>query len=131
MGWGDGALRAKRGCACPPSSAVQLCAAMPSRLVGPCIRSPALPAAGTNDNHRLLPLAVRQHPAVEPRLRGTNGHMLAVLLGNPRYDTLAPPQVRCWLVGRALPGGAGERLPGCVLLVKFSCRPLVECGGEM
>ncbi|PRW58669.1 hypothetical protein C2E21_2704 [Chlorella sorokiniana] len=48
--------------------------------------------SGTNDSHRLLPLALRQQMDVEPRLRGTNGHMLAVLLANPRYDTLAAAQ---------------------------------------
>lgn len=50
--------------------------------------------SGTNDNHRLLPLQVRQHLDVEPSLAATNGKMLAVLLANPQYDTLAP-QVRC------------------------------------
>ncbi|GAB4822814.1 hypothetical protein N2152v2_009860 [Parachlorella kessleri] len=45
--------------------------------------------SGTNDNHRLLPLQVQQHLEVEQGLRATNGKMLAVLLDNPRYDTLA------------------------------------------
>ncbi|KAL4434355.1 hypothetical protein ABPG75_000796 [Micractinium tetrahymenae] len=48
--------------------------------------------SGTNDNHRLLPLQVRQHLEVEPGLRATNGRMLAVLLDNPRYDTLDPAE---------------------------------------
>ena len=50
--------------------------------------------SGTNDNHRLLPLQVKQHLDVkEDTLRATNGKMLAVLLNNPQYDTLVP-QVR-------------------------------------
>lgn len=46
--------------------------------------------SGTNDNHRLLPLSVRQHLEVEERLRATNGKMLAVLLENEQYHTLVP-----------------------------------------
>ena len=49
--------------------------------------------SGTNDNHRLLPLQVKQHLAVEETLQATNGKMLAVMLDNRQYDTLAP-QVR-------------------------------------
>ena len=49
--------------------------------------------AGTNDNHRLLPLQVQQHLEVEDGLRGTNGKMLAVLLENPRFNTLEAGQV--------------------------------------
>ena len=52
-----------------------------------------LAPAGKNDNHRLLPLQVQQHLEVEDGLRGTNGMMLAVLLDNPRYDTLEAGQV--------------------------------------
>ena len=55
--------------------------------------SPPSLFAGTNDNHRLLPQQVRQELEVEPGLRATNGRMLAVLLENPRYHTLAPGQV--------------------------------------
>lgn len=51
-----------------------------------------LTCAGTNDNHRLLPLQVAQHLDVERGLQATNGKMLAVLLGCPRFDTL-PAQV--------------------------------------
>lgn len=50
--------------------------------------------AGTNDNHRLLPLQVRQQLQVDPVLHATNGRMLAILLDNPQYDTLAVPEVR-------------------------------------
>jgi hypothetical protein len=46
--------------------------------------------SGTNDNYRLLPLQVQQQLEVEPSLRVTNGKMLAMLLDNPEYDTLAP-----------------------------------------
>jgi hypothetical protein len=49
--------------------------------------------AGTNDNHRLLPLQVQQYLEVEDGLRGTNGKMLAVLLENPRFNTLEAGQV--------------------------------------
>jgi hypothetical protein len=49
--------------------------------------------SGTNDNHRLLPLQVKQHLEVETTLRATNGKMLAVMLANREYGTLAP-QVR-------------------------------------
>jgi hypothetical protein len=51
--------------------------------------------SGTNDNHRLLPLQVRQHLKVdEATLRATNGKMLSIILDNPQYDTLAQEQVR-------------------------------------
>eukprot|EP00887_Chlorella_sp_A99_P004660 scaffold4.g4660.t1 len=46
--------------------------------------------SGTNDNHRLLPLQVKQHLEVEQGLRATNGKMLSLLLENRRYDTLEP-----------------------------------------
>ena len=50
--------------------------------------------SGTNDNHRLLPLQVKQHLEVdEPTLRATNGKMLAIILANPQYDTLILQQV--------------------------------------
>jgi hypothetical protein len=50
--------------------------------------------SGTNDNHRLLPLQVKQHLEVEDMaLRATNGKMLGVMLANRQYDTLHP-QVR-------------------------------------
>lgn len=56
--------------------------------------------AGTNDNHRLLPLTVRQNLKQQGALAGTNGKMLALLLAqeNERYDTLETSEVR----------GAGE-----------------------
>lgn len=44
--------------------------------------------SGTNDNHRLLPLQVRQHALPDQSLRATNGKMLAVVLDNPTYSTL-------------------------------------------
>lgn len=44
--------------------------------------------SGTNDNHRLLPLQVKQHVVEEPSLKATNGKMLAVILDNPTYSTL-------------------------------------------
>lgn len=70
------------------------CHAIP-RAFHPAVAAapPATAAAGTNDNHRLLPLQVRQHLDVEPRLRDTNGKMLAVLLASPRYHTIATQQV--------------------------------------
>jgi hypothetical protein len=46
--------------------------------------------SGTNDNHRLLPLQVKQHLEVEDSLRATNGKMLAVMLANREYGTLLP-----------------------------------------
>ncbi|MEW5310745.1 MAG: hypothetical protein WDW38_002512 [Sanguina aurantia] len=46
--------------------------------------------SGTNDNHRLLPLQVKQHMQEEEQaLKATNGKMLAVILDNPEYSTLA------------------------------------------
>ena len=45
--------------------------------------------SGTNDNHRLLPLQVRQHVALgEQSLQATNGKMLDVILKNPKYYAL-------------------------------------------
>jgi hypothetical protein len=46
--------------------------------------------SGTNDNHRLLPLQVKQHLEVEATLRATNGKMLDVMLANRQYNTLVP-----------------------------------------
>ncbi|KAL4423252.1 hypothetical protein ABPG77_000044, partial [Micractinium sp. CCAP 211/92] len=62
----------------------------PSRLVATSWDLADTP--GTNDNHRLLPLQVRQQLQVEPVLHATNGRMLAILLDNPQYDTLAVPE---------------------------------------
>lgn len=45
--------------------------------------------SGTNDNHRLLPLQVKQHTVDELSLKATNGKMLAVILNNQIYSTLA------------------------------------------
>ena len=54
--------------------------------------------SGTNDNHRLLPLQVHQHfpekgassqRSVAEELHATNGKMLATIIDNPRYDSLA------------------------------------------
>ncbi len=50
--------------------------------------------SGTNDNHRLLPLQVRQHLRTEDSLLATNGKMLDVIHRNPQYDTLQP-HVQC------------------------------------
>jgi hypothetical protein len=36
--------------------------------------------SGTNDNHRLLPLQVKQATLEEPLLKGTNGKMLHIML---------------------------------------------------
>ena len=58
--------------------------------------------AGTNDTHRLLPQQVKQHLEVEDGLRGTNGKMLAVLLDNPRYDTLEAGKVRQYIKQHSL-----------------------------
>ena len=77
-------------------------AAPPTGLAWPYLVRPAFPAltwrgcAGTNDNHRLLPLQVRQHLEVEAGLRATNGKMLAALLDLP-YHTLQAPQVNAML----------------------------------
>ena len=50
--------------------------------------------SGTNDNHRLLPLQVRQAELDEPSLRGTNGKMLSlVLLHTAGYNALPEPPV--------------------------------------
>ena len=51
--------------------------------------------SGTNDNHRLLPLQVRQAEPDEPSLQGTNGKMLSLVLTHTKgYTTLsAPPEV--------------------------------------
>lgn len=54
----------------------------------PAHRLQVMGFSGTNDNHRLLPLQVRQHLEVEQSLKATNGKLLALLLDNPRYDTL-------------------------------------------
>lgn len=63
--------------------------------------------SGTNDNHRLLPLQVRQHLEVEQSLKATNGKMLALLLENPCYDTLEV-KVSNW-EGRGEGGGKAWR----------------------
>jgi hypothetical protein len=49
--------------------------------------------SGTLDNHRLLPLMVKQNVLEEPRLQGTDGKMLATLLKAP-CTTLPAPTVR-------------------------------------
>lgn len=47
--------------------------------------------SGTNDNHMLLPLQVRQVTLnTAPELEGTNGKMLSMLLQHARYATLRP-----------------------------------------
>ncbi|TMW55336.1 hypothetical protein Poli38472_013227 [Pythium oligandrum] len=40
--------------------------------------------SGTNDNHRLLPLAVTQQGPDNPSLKGTNGKMLDLMIGHSR-----------------------------------------------
>ena len=56
--------------------------------------------SGTNDNHRLLPLQVRQAKLDEPSLEGTNGRMLDLVLRDTKgYTALpAPPTVSMYLV---------------------------------
>eukprot|EP00798_Chlamydomonas_sp_ICE-L_P004008 gene4008-14088_t len=44
--------------------------------------------SGTNDNHRLLPLQVRQATMEETALKATNGKMLDLILKNERYISL-------------------------------------------
>lgn len=66
----------------------------PQRLVNTAwhlVDSTAVGFSGTNDNHRLLPLSVKQHFLEEPLLKGTNGKMLAIMFKAP-YSTL--PKVR-------------------------------------
>lgn len=60
--------------------------------------------SGTNDNHRLLPLQVKQVPLdAAPELEGTNGKMLAMLLHHAQYATLAAkPQ------GKGAPTGSSS-----------------------
>lgn len=60
----------------------------PARSLPTSLRPTCPFIAGTNDNYRLLPLQVAQHLDVERGLQATNGKMLAVLLGCPRFDTL-------------------------------------------
>lgn len=53
--------------------------------------------SGTNDQHRLLPLHMKQHPLPDPELEATNGHMLAMLLERARYRQLeVPPGTQRW-----------------------------------
>ena len=44
--------------------------------------------SGTNDQHRLLPLHVHQHPLHGSALEATNGHMLDMLLKHASYEHL-------------------------------------------
>lgn len=44
--------------------------------------------SGTNDNHRLLPLQVRQAELPDRSLVATNGKMLSIIIDNPRYMSL-------------------------------------------
>ena len=65
--------------------------------------------SGTNDNHRLLPLQVRQAQLQDHSLSATNGKMLAVILDNTLgYNTLPPPQQVGIQKGNAM--GMYERL---------------------
>ena len=47
--------------------------------------------SGTNDQHRLLPLHVRQQPLPDAALQATDGHMLVMLLDKARYQALPAP----------------------------------------
>ena len=47
--------------------------------------------SGTNDQHRLLPLHVRQQPLPDAQLQATDGHMLALVLDKARYEALPAP----------------------------------------
>ena len=65
--------------------------------------------SGTNDNHRLLPLQVRQAKLEEPSLKGTNGRMLDLVLRHTNcYTTLSADPVS------SLDGGIVITLVGCV-----------------
>ena len=70
--------------------------------------------SGTNDQHRLLPLHVRQLPLPDVELEATNGHMLALLLEKARYEALPAPAAGqpAW---QALLGFAVRR--GCVAIM--------------
>uniref|UniRef100_A0A7R9V0Q8 ubiquitinyl hydrolase 1 n=1 Tax=Chlamydomonas euryale TaxID=1486919 RepID=A0A7R9V0Q8_9CHLO len=77
--------------------------------------------SGTNDNHRLLPLMVKQAHVMEPHLMGTNGKMLDVVLRDTHgFSTLQ--------VG----DGSGERKPLWQrlldLAVDLNMHALVDCG---
>ena len=61
----------------------------PTEHVGPAAPR-VVGFSGTKDNHRLLPLQVKQQLEVEEALRATDGKMLDVMLANPQYDTLVP-----------------------------------------
>ncbi len=54
---------------------------------------PVVGFSGTNDNHRLLPLQVRQHVLPYPQLAATNGRMLQVLLDCTAEVHVLEPQV--------------------------------------
>jgi hypothetical protein len=70
--------------------------------------------SGTKDNHRLLPMQVVQVPLADaPRLQGTDGKMLDMLLNQATYCTLELGQV--W-------AGAGKQCPALV------CKPLLLNG---
>ncbi len=91
------AVRRRLQCTCSPAAegnAGQACNELHHLAQSALCPAHALCPAGTNDNHRLLPLQVRQQLQVEPVLHATNGRMLAILLDNPQYDTLAVPEVR-------------------------------------
>ncbi|TMW55333.1 hypothetical protein Poli38472_013224 [Pythium oligandrum] len=75
--------------------------------------------SGTNDNHRLLPLAVTQREPDEPSLRGTNGKMLDLLLQySIGYEVLHVDEACLLPVWKTL----------LLMAVKKKCRALIDTG---